>query len=97
MEMATFGEMAVALHVSRHRLEDDAIKLRRLCEQVGLSEMGTEIACEGFRKVISMVDEAAVVLQEMSRHEQEILELLRRKAGRDWLGRLMDTVSAAML
>lgn len=97
--MANFGQIAVALQVSRHRLENDLIKLRRLCENCGLSDMGTTLAMEGFEKDVMLVDEAVTLLREMSRYEGDVLDLIARKNGQaiTWLDKVLDTARAAVL
>ncbi len=96
--MADFGKIAVALQVSRHRLENDLIKLRRLCEHCGLSDMGTTLAVEGFENDILMVDEAVTLLREMSRYEGDVLDLIARKNGQavTWLDKVLDTARMAV-
>ena len=98
--MANFGEMAVALQVSRHRLENDIINMRRICARVGVSSMGTELAIEGFEHDVLLVDETIVLLREMSKYENDILDVIARKnSGRPQglLSRIFDTARAAVL
>lgn len=96
--MANFAEMSVALQMSRHRLENDLIKLRRLCSNVGLSDMGTQLAAEGFERDIFMVDEAAAILKVMSRYEGKILDLIQREemGEKSWVRKFIETAQFAM-
>lgn len=97
--MANFGEIAVALQLSRHRLENDLIKLRRLCETCGLSDMGTVLAVEGFERDLTMIDEAAAFFREMSRCEGDVRDLVARRNAPavSWLDKMLDTARAASI
>ena len=68
--------MAVALVVARHSIEDQIFRLRRLCRHVTMSTMGEDISIQNFERDAYLIDEAIVLLREMSRYEGEVLDLI---------------------
>lgn len=94
----TFAEMAVALLCSKVRLESDIIRLKRLCESCGLSDMGTVLAIEAFENDVLMVKAAGEFLRDAHGIEREVRMMLERKQTGRWpriVNRL--TSSAALI
>jgi hypothetical protein len=77
--LANFGEMAVALQLARHGIEDQMFRLRRLCRNITMSTMGEDISIQHFEHDAYLIDEAIVILRELSRYENDVLDLILAK------------------
>lgn len=97
MQESNFGDMALALIVSRTRLESDLIKLRRMCGQMSVSDMGTALALQGFERDLDLVQQAGELLRELRPHEAEIRALVARKNRPSLMQRMFDGALAAVV
>ncbi len=97
MQQSNFGEMALALIVSRTRLESDMIRLRRISEKCGVSDMGTALALQEFERDVTLVEQAGALLRELRPYEAEIRALIERKNRKGLVARLFDGAIAAVV
>lgn len=101
--MANFGEMSVALLCARHGLENELHRARQIAGRIGMSTGSVLIVAEQFERDVGIVDEAAAMLKLMSRYENDIRDLVRRKeaeatrAAKGWVTRLMDATASLAL